>query len=74
MSTYTCPTCGYRTAYGNPARIALHRRVSHSTGTQIVAIESTCQHSASTRTGTDADCAPIFHCDTCGDTWNEPLA
>lgn len=27
---YTCPTCGYHTAFGNPARIALHETVSHN--------------------------------------------
>ena len=30
MTPYTCPACGYHTAYGNAARIALHERVSHA--------------------------------------------
>jgi hypothetical protein len=39
MSTpYTCPLCGYHTAFGNPARIALHEGVSHSGKTPIVEV------------------------------------
>ena len=36
---YTCPTCGYHTAFGNAARIALHQGVSHSVATPILAVE-----------------------------------
>lgn len=40
MSTpYTCTLCGYHTAYGNVARIALHIGVSHGTGTPVTAKE-----------------------------------
>lgn len=27
---YTCPECGYYTAFGNAARISLHNNVSHA--------------------------------------------
>lgn len=34
---YTCPDCGYHTAYGNPARIQLHVTVSHGRAEFITA-------------------------------------
>lgn len=36
MAAYTCAECGYTTAYGNPASVALHVAVSHDTGAPIV--------------------------------------
>lgn len=36
---YTCPTCGYHTAFGNAARIALHQVVSHSGSQPILSEE-----------------------------------
>lgn len=37
---YTCPLCGFHTAYGNTATINLHRNVSHSGGQPIVEVRS----------------------------------
>jgi hypothetical protein len=37
--SYTCPTCGYHTAFGNSARIALHQGVPHGGATPILAVE-----------------------------------